>query len=126
VLTHLFIPSGVESEAIIGQNQRPRLRFGEMIEHDDRNFGHLELPGGENARVASDDHAVRAHQDLVRPPELDDAGRDLRDLLLRMRPRVADVGKQLVDRPKLDEKIAKSLDNRVFSPAMAVTSQSPS
>ena len=57
----------------------------------------LQLPGCRQARVAGDDHAVRADKDRIRPAKLDDAGRDLRHLLVGMGARVAGVGHQFVD-----------------------------
>ena len=66
-----------------------------------------EFPGGQQARVAGDDHAVRADENRIRPPELGDAGGDLRDLLVRMRPRVPGVGNEAVDLTAFHDEIAQ-------------------
>jgi len=47
--------------------------------------------------VTGDDAAVAVHQNRVRPAVLDDAGRDLGDLRLGMRARIAGVGNQRLD-----------------------------
>jgi hypothetical protein len=52
--------------------------------------------------MAGHDHVVGADQDRVDEAEFGDRGGDLRYLILRMRPRVANVGDQPVDRPRLD------------------------
>ena len=71
---HLLVPTGIHRQTIVCDDQRAALRFGEMVEDDDRDFGHPEFPGGKQARVARNDHSVRADEDWIRPPELGDAG----------------------------------------------------
>ena len=61
-----------------------------------------ELLGGENAPVAGDDHIVGADQHRVHEAEFSDRARDLRNLIARMRPRVADIGDQPRNRAGLD------------------------
>jgi len=54
------------------------------------------------AAVAGDDHVVGANQHRIDETELGDRGGDLRNLSFRMRPRVANIGNQPLDRPRLD------------------------
>ena len=69
---HLLIPSGVERQPVVGQNKRAPLRFGQMVEDDDRDFGHAQFAGGQQAGVAGDDDPIGAGKNWVRPPELGD------------------------------------------------------
>ena len=69
---HLLVPSGVECQPVVGQHQRAPLRFGQVIEDDDRDLGHPQLACGQQAGVAGDDDAVGADEDRIRPPELGD------------------------------------------------------
>ncbi len=73
-----------------------------MRKHDDRNLGETELLGGENAAVAGDDHIVGADQHRVHEAELGNRARDLRNLIARMRPRVANIENQPRNRAGLD------------------------
>jgi hypothetical protein len=93
---HFLVPPGAKRQAVIREHQGPPLRRCQVIQHDDRNFGHFELPGRSQARVACDDHPVRPDQNRVGPPEFDDAGRHLRHLLVRVGASVPCVGQQLL------------------------------
>ena len=73
-----------------------------MRKHDDRHFGQTELLGGEHAPMAGDDHIVGADQHRVHEAELGNRTRDLRNLIARMRPRIADIGDQPRNRAGLD------------------------
>ncbi len=104
---HLFVPSGVEREPIVREHQSTALGGSQMVEYDNGRLCHPQLPRRCQSRVTGDDHAVPAHQDRIRPAELDDAGRDLGDLRVGMGPCVAGVRDQFVDRPSLDREIAQ-------------------
>jgi hypothetical protein len=73
-----------------------------MVQDDDGDLGHAELPGCSQAGVARDDRAVRRHQQRIGPPKFNDAGRHLSHLLDRVGARVAEVRQQPVDRPHQD------------------------
>jgi hypothetical protein len=79
-----------------------------VIEDDDRDFGHPEVPGGSQARVPCNDDSVRADQDRIRESELGDRRSYLRDLFLGMRPRISDVRNQAVDLAALHDEIAQN------------------
>ena len=81
---------------------RPLLRLAEVLEPDHRHLGEPELPRREQPAVAGEDAAVLVDQDRVGPAELHHRRRDLIDLRLAVRARVALVRAQAVDRPQLD------------------------
>ena len=97
---HLLIPSGVECQPVVGQHQRAALGFGQVIEDDDRDFGHAQFTSSEQARVAGDNDSIRAGQNRIRPPKLGDRCRDLGDLFRTMRARIPGVRNQLLNRPR--------------------------
>ena len=99
---HLFIPPGVLANAVVGQNVSPLLRFAEMVEHDHRNLIQAEFARRQEAPVAGDDPGVGVHQDRVVEPERRDAGGDLRDLFVRVRPGVARERDEPVQPPELN------------------------
>ena len=72
-----------------------------MREHDHRCFRQAKLACREDASVTGDDDAVVADQHGVHETELGDRARDLRDLGVRMRPGVARMRDQAVERPTL-------------------------
>jgi hypothetical protein len=59
-----------------------------VVQDNDRHLDHLQLAGSQQAGVPSDDHAVRADENRIRPAKLHDAGCDLGDLLVRVCPAV--------------------------------------
>ncbi len=63
--------------------------------------------------MTGDDDAVATSQDRIGEPELHDAGRDLRDLFVGMRPGVGGVGGEPLDRPVLD--LARKPGGRHFA-----------
>lgn len=99
---HLFVPARVQRQLVVGNNQRPLLRWRKVGQHNDRHFFHPELPGSEKSGMPGDDDAVAVHQNGIRPAELPDTGSYLGDLLVRMRPRVAGVGQERANRPEFD------------------------
>ena len=101
-LQHRLIPAGVFRDPVVGDHQRPALRFRKMRKHNDRHFGQAELLGGQHPAVAGDDHVVGADQHRVHEAELGNRGRNLGDLICRMGPGVADIGDQPRNRAGLD------------------------
>ena len=97
---HLLVPAGIHRQLVVGQNKRAPLCFGQMIEHDDRNFGHAQFAGGQQAGVAGDNDPVGAGKDRVRPAEFGNGCRDLGDLFVTMRARIPGERDQLLDRPR--------------------------
>jgi hypothetical protein len=73
-----------------------------VIENDDRHFLKLQLPGGEETAVAGDDASLCVHQDRVVEAKRCDAGRDLSNLLVRVRSRIPRVRDELFEWPVLD------------------------
>ena len=96
------VPAGLQGELVVGDQVRPLLRLAEVLEADHRHLGEPELARREQPAVASQDPGVLVDQDRVGPAELDHRGRDLIDLRLAVRARVALVRAQAVDRPELD------------------------
>jgi len=103
---HRLVPTCVLCDLVVGDHKRPPLRFAQMIEHDHQHLGEAEQLRGENAAVAGDDHVVGADQHRIEEAEFGDRCGDLRDLILRMRPRIANVGDQAVERSSLDRERA--------------------
>lgn len=62
-----------------------------MRQPDAWHLGHLELTGGHDAPVASDDAAVFVDQDWVGETKLFDACRDLSDLFVGVSPAVSNI-----------------------------------
>ena len=96
------VPAGLQGELVVGDQVRPLLRLAEVLEPDHRHLGEPELARREQPAVAGEDAALLVDQDRVGPAELDHRGRDLIDLRLAVRARVALVRAQAVDRPQLD------------------------
>jgi hypothetical protein len=68
--------------------------------------------------VAGEDTGVLIDQDRIGPPELDHRGRDLIDLRVRVRARVALVRAHPFDRPQLDplgERVPRALRRQRWS-----------
>ena len=95
-------PARLQGELVVGDQVRPLLRLAEVLEPDHRHLGEPELARREQPAVAGQDPGVLVDQDRVGPAELDHRGRDLIDLRLAVRARVALVRAQAVDRPQLD------------------------
>ena len=109
-LEHRIVPARIFRDPVVGNHQRPALRFRKMRKHDDRNLGEPKLLSGENAAVAGDDHIVGADQHRVHEAELGNRARDLRNLIARMRPSVADIGDQPRNRAGLDGEHSVSVE----------------
>jgi len=101
-------PNRIHRQTIVCDDQRARC-VSERWSRTMTGTSVSRVSGGKaGARDPRNDHSIRANQ-MDRPPELDTAGGDLRDLLLRMRPRIADVGKSAVDLPTPREDRADTL-----------------
>ena len=96
------VPARLQGELVVCDQVRALLRLGEMLEPDHRHLGEAQLARREQPAVAGQDAGVLVDQDRVGPAELDHRGRDLIDLPLAVRARVALVRAQAVDRPQLD------------------------
>ena len=99
---HRLVPAGVLGDPVVGNDKRPSLRLAQMIEHDHRHLSEAQALRREHAAMAGDDHVIGADQHRIDEAEFGDRGGDLRNLILRMRSRVADIGNQPLDRPGLD------------------------
>ena len=73
-----------------------------MGQFDHRHLIQPQLASGGKTPVPCDDAVVAVDQDRIRPAVLDDAGRDLGDLALGVRARIAGVGYQRLDLAVLD------------------------
>ena len=89
-------------DLVVRNHQCAALRGREVREHDHRCFRQAKLACREDTTVSRDDHPVIADQHRVHEAELCDRARDLRDLGVGMRPGVARVRDQAVERPTLD------------------------
>jgi hypothetical protein len=94
--------AGLQGDLVVGQDVRPLLRLAQVLEPDDRDLGEAQLARSEQTTVAGKDAGVLVDQDRVGPTKLDHRRRDLIDLRLAVRARVALVRPQAVDRPELD------------------------
>ena len=98
----LLVPAGIERELVVGDHVGAALRLGQMIEHHDRHGIEPETARRLEATVPGDHRAVARDQHRIGPAEFDDAGGDLRHLLIRVRARVARIGGKPLERPELD------------------------
>ena len=96
------LPARLQGELVVRDQVRPLLRLAQVLEPDHRHLGEPELARREQPAVAGEDAGVLVDQDRVGPAELDHRRRDLIDLRLAVRARVALVRAQAVDRPQLD------------------------
>jgi hypothetical protein len=73
-----------------------------VIENDDRHFCESKLAGGEQTAVTSDDTCLGVNEDWIIKSELGDAGGNLSDLRITVRPRISSERDQPVEQPMLD------------------------
>src|SRR5579885_828751 len=99
---HLFVPAGVQRDAVVGEPEGPRLRIRQMPEPNDRHFPQPEALGSYNAAVACDQHAAVVDQARHVEAELRDRAGNLGDLLVGMSSGVGRIRQEPLDRPKLD------------------------
>ena len=105
---HFFVPARVLRNFVISNDQCPPLGFAEMRQHNHRHCRQAQPLGRHQAPVASDDDVVLTHQNRIDEPELGNAARDLADLFIRMRPRIAGVGDQAFKGILLDVQVVHS------------------
>jgi hypothetical protein len=103
---HLIIPTCIQREAVVRNDQSAPLRLAEMVENDDRNIGDPELPRGQQPGVAGDHDTISTDEDRIRPAELRDRRSNLRDLLRTVRARIPDIWNQPIDGPAFDLEIS--------------------
>jgi hypothetical protein len=96
-----IIPARLQRELVVGDQIRPLLGLAQLVEPNHRHLGEPELARGEQPAVTGEDAALLVNQHRVRPPEFHHARRDLIDLRLAVRARIALVRAQPVDWPKL-------------------------
>ena len=96
------VPARLQGELVVGDQIRPLLRLAQVLEPDHRHLGQPELARREQPAMAGEDAALLVDQHRVGPAELDHRRRDLIDLRVAVRARVALVRAQAVDRPELD------------------------
>ena len=73
-----------------------------MGQFDHRHLIQTQLARSGQTPVPGDDAVVAIDEDRIRPAVLDDAGRDLGDLGIMVRARIAGVGNQRLDLAVLD------------------------
>ena len=91
----LIVPSRVESELVVGQDIGAPLGFGPSARHHDGHSIDTELAGRHHAPMTSNDAALLVNKYRVSPPPLANRGRNLRDLLIRVRARIASIRDKL-------------------------------
>jgi hypothetical protein len=99
---HLLVPARIERQPVVCDHQRALLRDAQMRQFDHRHLIQTQLAGSGQTSVPGNDAVVAIDQDRIRPAVLDDAGRDLGDLALGVRARIASVGNQRIDLAVLD------------------------
>jgi hypothetical protein len=97
-----LVPAGIEGKLVVSDDVSAPLRRREMIKDDNRHRIEAELARRQQPAVARDHHALGVDQDWVGPAELDDRGRDLLYLIVVVRPGIARIGLDPVDRPVFD------------------------
>lgn len=99
---HFLVPTGIQRQPVVCDHQRALLRDGEVRQFNHRHLIQPQLARSGQTPVPGDDAVVAIDQDRVRPAVLDDAGRDLGNLALGVRARIAGVGNQRLDLAVLD------------------------
>ena len=89
------VPTCVFGQLIVRNQVSTLLRFAEMIQHDHRHFFEPQLSRCKESAVASNDARVRIHENGVVEAKCLDAGRDLRDLRVRVSPGISGKGTSL-------------------------------
>ena len=98
----LIVPARIERDLIVGDAIGARLRVGQMIKPDHRDFDNAELPRRQQPPVAGDQHAALVDEAGDVETEFGDAGRNLRDLFRLVRARISGIGQEPVNRPAFD------------------------
>ena len=90
-----IVPTAQFGQLVVGNPIRPALGFGQMPEHDHRNFGQPKMRRRQDTTVASDQLPIGPDQHRYRPAELGHAGGDLGHLVGVMGLGIAGVRLQL-------------------------------
>jgi hypothetical protein len=104
----LVVPSGVQRELIVRNQVCFFLRFGQVAEFDAGNRLEAEQSGGGEPPVAGDQAIFAVQQYRIRKPEFLDAGRDLRHLIIRVRPGVSGIWNKAFERPQNDFEVLRN------------------
>ncbi len=99
---HLGVPARALGQLVVGEDERPLLRLGQMRELDDGDLFEAELARRHHPTVPDDDPVRAVDQHRVREAELADRAGDQRHLGVGMRAGIARVGDQARDRPVRD------------------------
>jgi hypothetical protein len=94
----LTVPAGGLGQPAVGARAGALLRLAHLGQADRRHLCHAEEPGRLQPTMARQNAALLIQQDRVGETELPDAPRDLPNLLIRVRARVARVRLELGDR----------------------------
>jgi hypothetical protein len=99
---HFVIPSGIERKFVVRDDVCALLRLGQVIQNDDRRLFELQLARCKKAAVSGDNACLTIDQNRVRESEFSDARGNLRNLRVRVCPRVPRVGNEAIEWPVLD------------------------
>ena len=96
------VPPCLLSELVVGEDVSPLIGLAEMRQPYGRHLPHAEQLGGGHPAVARNDLSLVVNENRVAEAELQDAVRDLPDLLPRVCPRVPQIRPERFDRKGLD------------------------
>lgn len=98
----LFVPARVQGQTVVGDDVGLPLRWGQVLELDDRHVREAQLPRCRQAPVPRDQPVLAVHQQRIGLPVLDDARGDVRHLRGAVGARIAGARDQRRDRAVLD------------------------
>jgi hypothetical protein len=88
-LQELFVPTCGLRQPVVGENVSPTLGLAEVIEDDDRHLAEVQFARRQQPAMTGDDPGVTVHQDRRVEPKLPNAGRNLCNLPVGVRPGIA-------------------------------------
>ena len=94
----LLVPSGVHCHAVVRDDVRFLLGFGEVVGEDARHLGNAFLLRGEDTAVSGDDAVIAVDDDGVYKTELPQRRPQFEDLLRGVRSCVIHIGNEFADR----------------------------
>jgi hypothetical protein len=98
----LLVPARIEGNLIVSDDVGPPLSGRQVIKDDHRDSIEAKLTRGQQPAMAGNDAALPIDQDRIGPAELDNRGRDLRNLVVVVCTGVARIGDQPVEGPVHD------------------------